>query len=346
MKLLTKAIAAGATLTIAMALGACASPAPTAPTTESDADTGAPIAVTYATPIAGALPFLPLEVALAKGYLEDHGIELTSVQLSPQAIPAALAGGQVDMSADVVYNIARYLESGVGVQLVSGLNENVDFVLVRNVTADLPDPGAGDDGWMDSFRALEGHTIGVPAKAGPVGLTLTALMSLAGVEEGSYTVIDTPGAATANALAANQVVAVVSGGGYDLPLNEKGLGETIVNFSEDIPEIFDSQSSAAVFATDSFLSANPEAAARIQLAIADAVAFIQDEANIDEVVSIALAASTPDSEGLQDKILTYTFNSTLSVDGVTSALDWAEQAGITTKSIDAQTTIAKGVESY
>ncbi|GAT72379.1 ABC transporter substrate-binding protein [Microbacterium hydrocarbonoxydans] len=345
MKRYTRAsLAALGALALVGSLAAC-NPAVSGPAQPSEAapdDTSEPITINYSAPVAGALPFLPVDVAIAKGYFEDEGIELNVVQTSAQAMPAALAGNQLDMSADVVYNIGRYLQSGVEVQFVSGLNENVDFTLLAAKGFDIPE-AEGADGWKTSFEALRGQSIGVAAKAGPIGLTVTQLMSEAGVQPGEYTLIDTPGPAAGNALAAGQVAAVISGGGFDLPLVENGLADRVFRLDAGIPHIFGEQSNAALFMTAQAIAAKPGAAERVQKAIEKAVAFIQDPANLEEVVTIATAGGTPESKELADRISEYSYNATLSLAGLESGFDWAETAGITDSVIDAKATIAEDV---
>jgi len=317
----------------------------TAPSSASaSGDTSKSITINYSAPVAGALPFLPVDVALAKGYFAEEGIDLKVVQTSAQALPAALAGNQLDMSADVVYNVGRYLQNGVKVQFVSGLNENVDFTLLAAKNVDIPKP-QGKDGWKASFEALRGKSIGVAAKAGPIGLTVTKLMSEAGVQPGEYTLIDTPGPAAGNALSAGQVAAVVSGGGFDLPLVEHGLASFVFRLDTGIPDIFGHQSNAALFMTAQAIAAKPGAAERVQKAIAKAATFLQDPKNLDEVVTIAKAGGTPDSKALRDRISEYTYNATLSLPGLTSGFEWAKTAGITDSVIDAKSTIAQGVKA-
>lgn len=331
---------------LAVGLGACSSgTAPEQPAGDSGGTAAEAITVNYSAPVAGALPFLPVDIALKNGYFEEEGIDLVVTQTSAQALPAALSGGQLDMTADTAYNVARYLESGVEMSFASGLNDNVDFTLLAAEGVDIPKPGSGPDGWKDSFAALEGLTIGTAAKAGPIGLSVARLLSEAGVPEGSYTLVDTPGAASGNALAAGQVQAVVSGGGFDAPLVENGLATPVLSFGADIPEIFGDQVNAALSMSNAFIAANPDAPARVQRAIAKAIAYIQDPANIDDVVATAIASGTPETSGLADKISGYSYDAGLSVAGLQAAFEWAKDAGISAEVIDAETAIAEGTET-
>lgn len=302
------------------------------------------ITVDYSAPVAGALPFLPVDVAIDRGFFEEEGVELVVTQTSAQALPAALSGGQIDMTADTAYNVARYLESDVDVKFVSGLNHNVDFALVAARGFDIPAP-EGPDGWKESFAALKGESIGVAAKAGPIGLTVTQLMTEAGVPEGEYTLVDTPGAASGNALEAGQVAGVVSGGGFDAPLIDNGLADPVLSLGTDIPEIFGDQSNAALSMTAATIEADPEAPEKVQRAISKAIEYIQDPTNLDSVVEIAVAAGTPESSGLAEKISSYDYSATLSVPGLSSAFEWAKTAGISSDVIDAKSAVAEGVKT-
>lgn len=301
--------------------------------------------IVYSPPVSGALPFLPIEVALAKGYFEDAGLEVEKKETSPAALPAAMSSGQVDMSADVVYNSARYVESGVDVKYVAGLNDNVDFALLKRPGVDVADPGDGPDGWMETFASLKGLKIGTAGKGGPVGLTVAALLKQAGVEQGEFTLIDTPGPAALAALEGKQVDVVVSGGGFDAPLVANGLAEPVLTFGEGIASVFGDQTNAALVMTASYLKENPDAAEKVQKAVANAIDFIDDPANSDEVLAIATKSGTPPTDVLADRIAAYEYDAAVETAGVEAAFGWARSAGIISKEVDVPATIADGVET-
>lgn len=313
------------------------------------ADDGAPepagAAIVYSPPVSGALPFLPVEVALAQGYFEDEGIEVEKKETSPAALPAAMSSGQVDMSADVVYNSARYVESGVAVKYVSGLNDNVDFTLLKRPDVEVAAPGEGPDGWKKTFASLEGLKIGTAGKGGPVGLSVAALLDQAGVGQGDFTLIDTPGSASVAALQGKQVDVVVSGGGFDAPLVQNGLAEPVLTFGDGIASVFGDQTNAALIMTESYLKQNPDAAEKVQKAVATAIDYIRDPANIDDVLSIATTSGTVQTDALADKVATYTYDAAIDVAGVEAAFAWGRSAGIITKDVDVEGTIAQGVET-
>lgn len=328
-------------IVLATTLGACA---PNESVTKESAAGDKNITIKYSAPVPGALPFLPVDIAIQEGFFKDEGIEVVVTQTSAQALPAALSGGQIQMTGDTAYNIARYLESGVEMRFVSGLNNNVDFTLLAAEGVELPasdSPGS----WKATFGALRGKSIGTAGKAGPIGLTVRQLMTEAGVPENEYSLIDTPGAAAGNALAAGQIDAVVSGGGFDAPLVENGLAHRVLTFGTDIPEIFGKQVNAALSMSQRFIEDNPEAPARVQRAIEKSVAYIQDPANIDQVVKHAIAAGTPETSELASKISSYDYSAVLSKDGLQAAFEWAKAAGISSKVIDVSGAIAKGVEA-
>lgn len=328
---------------LVLGLTAC-SPTASGPTgSATDGADATPVLIRYSPPVPGALPFLPVDVAMAEGFFAEEGLDVQLVQTSAQALPAALSSGQLDMTADLVFNVGRYLEAGVEVAFVSGLNNNQDFTLLSAKDNTIPEPD-GPEGWKESFASLRGKTIGVAAKAGPVGLTVTQLMAEAGVEPGEYTLIDTPGPAAGNALAAGQVDAVVSGGGFDLALVENGLADFVLRLNPDI-EIFRDMSSSALSMTAAAIAANPDAPERVQRAIAKAVEFIQDPANAEDVLEIAIAAGATPSDALADRLSEYEYDATLSLSGLNTGFEWAKTAGITTDLIDAETVIAAGVNA-
>lgn len=320
---------------LGLALAGCAD--------DGAAESGA-ATIVYSPPVSGALPFLPVEVALAKGYFEDEGLKVEQKESSPTALPAAMSSGQVDMSADVVYNSARYVESGVEVKYVSGLNDNIDFTLLKRPDVDVAAPGEGADGWKKTFASLEGLKIGTAGKGGPVGLSVAALLDEAGVDQGDFTLIDTPGSASVAALEGKQVDVVVSGGGFDAPLVENGLAEQVLTFGDGIASVFGDQTNAAMVMTDSYLKENPDAAEKVQEAIDTAIDYIKDPANIDDVLAIATASGTVETDALADKIGTYAYDPAIDVAGVEAAFAWGKSAGIITKDFDVEATIAEGVE--
>lgn len=311
----------------------------------ADDASGSDATIVYSPPVSGALPFLPIEVALANGYFEDEGLKVEKKETSPAALPAAMSSGQVDMSADVVYNSARYVESGVDVKYVAGLNDNVDFTLLRRPDVDVAEPGDGADGWKETFASLKGLKIGTAGKGGPVGLTVAALLEQAGVKQGEFTLIDTPGPASVAALEGKQVDVVVSGGGFDTPLVANGLAEPVLTFGDGIASIFGDQTNAALVMTAAYLEDNPDAAEKIQKAVATAMEFILDPANIDDVIAIATESGTVQTDLLADRIAAYEYDAAIDVAGVESAFEWAKSAEIITKDVDVSATIADGVET-
>lgn len=324
-----------------LVMAACSTNSPSAPS-GSGTQQGEPLAITYSPPVAGALPFLPVEVALKKGYFTQQGVTVTVKPTSPAALPAALSANQINMSADVVYNSARYVESGVGVKYVAGLNDNVDFQLLAAKGVNIPKPAEGTGGWKASFAAMKGMKVGVNAKAGPLGLTLIALFKMAGVEPGGYTLVDTPGTVALNALSAKQVDAVVSGGGFGTAIVEAGVANQILDFSTGINDVFGKQVNAALIVTEATLKQSPSLAGKVQAAIKAADTFISDPANSAEVVTIATSSGTAKTTMLPQAIAGYKFSSDLNLSGIQAALDWAQQAGITKKQIDAKSLIADG----
>jgi NitT/TauT family transport system substrate-binding protein len=341
-KTMRRAIVVVGAVALATALPACSS-GTTSPSSTAR-NSSAPVSLTYSAPVPGALPFLPVEIAIAENYFKDENIDVTEKQTSAAAMPTALTAGQIDMSADVVYNVARYWQSGLQVKFVAGLNSNVDFTLVEAKNTNLPAPTAGPDGWKATFAALKGKSIGTAAKAGPIGLTVTELMKEAGVPAGEYTLVDTPGAAAGNALAAGQVAAVLTGGGFDVPLIANGLGAKVLTLGADVPA-FQNQSNAALFLSAKAVAANPTIGPRIQAAIAKAVTFIKDPANADAVHQIALKTGSPDTPQLVKAIEGYGYDASLSLSGLQAGFQWAQTAGITTSLINAKDTIAEGVDA-
>ncbi len=310
----------------------------------SDTSSGA-AEIVYSPPVPGALPFLPAEVALAKGYFKDEGLTVTKKTTSVAGMPAALSSGQVDLSADVVYNSARYLQSGLEVKYVAGLNDNVDFKLLRANGVSIPAPGPGTDGWKKSFAALKDMKIGVAGKAGPIGLTTAALLKEAGVPAAKYTLVDTPGPVAVNALKSNQVQAVVSGGGFDAPIVENKLATQVLDFGTDISSIFGKQSNAALFMSDKAIKKVPGAPEKVQKAVRKADDYIADPANAADVSKIAIASGTVKTAGLDKTIANYSYNADMDVPGIEAAFAWAKRAGIISTSVDAASTIATGVQT-
>jgi len=342
------ALLAVGSLTVAACGSSTPAPSSAAPASSSAGSSATPaggdIAITYSAPVAGALPFLPVEVAMKNGYFKEQGVTVTVKQTAPAALPAALTSNQINMTADVVYNSARYVEKGVGVKYVAGLNDNVDFQLLAAKGVALPKP-PGAEGWKTTFAALKGKKIGVNAKAGPLGLTLIALLKIAGVNAGDYTLIDTPGTVALNALTAKQVDAVVSGGGFDKAIVEAGAADPVLAFAKDIPDVFGSQVNAALVVTDATLKQFPDLAKKLQTAIFKADAYMKDPANNATLTMIATATGTAKTAGLSTQLATYAYSGNLSLKGIQAALDWAQLAGITKNKIDAKSLIADGATS-
>lgn len=283
--------------TVTLGLAAC-SPSSTAPA-EGGEGTAAETAKISMHIYPGALISLPTFVAEAEGIWAKHGLEVEQLSFAsgPEATQAAVAGSLtfLDTSPSVV-NIANenFANSGSDSRLLAvagGVAKSLHYSIVGGPGIDWPDP-SDQDAVLD---ALEDKTIGVTVVGADTQNVFMGLMEITGHDPSKANFVGVGiGASAVAAVTTGQVDALVSAPPAGERVVDDG-GVTLIDFrTGDIDPAFDKFLQTVYYASNDWLENNEEVAHRVQAALVESIAFIQDPANLDRVTEIYVG----ESEGL------------------------------------------------
>lgn len=231
-----------------------------------------------------ALTQFPLFVAEAKGMWAEHGIEAAFVSIAsgPEQTAAQLSG-QLDITDNVPNNMLPVVEKGADLVAFGKALPASQFDLI--VDADVALPPGGD--WKSVMQDLEGKRVGVIARGTGAEDIARTLFKEAGVDPDAQTYIATGLPAT--------TLAAMEGGTIDMAITlEPGIalavksGLAVAPFSIRAGDGPDSLQWPGVVATASreYATQNPDVLRRYLDTVNDALAFIKDEGNREEVESL------------------------------------------------------------
>ncbi|MFI6094968.1 ABC transporter substrate-binding protein [Lentzea sp. NPDC051213] len=199
-------IRAAATLLLTGAVAACGADAPSSPD-------GVTVVRVAMIPLGSTLP---VHVADKQGIFARHGlrIERTEAQ-EPTTFAPALTAGRYDIVFSLPTIVLVAADKGLDVQVVNRMQRST--------------PGSPNgalftkDRSLDSFAALRGKKIAVPALTGTVPDCLKYLLLDEGVGLHEVELVQTPFPAMGDQLAAGRVDAVVAGIPYSSALLDRGF---------------------------------------------------------------------------------------------------------------------------
>ncbi len=315
----------GVATAAAMTLTACAGSGTTASSTSSTAsaaDSGSATSSAAGSPAAGSsaapapqetIPFnlatvgpttalLPQYVAQDKGFFTEQGLEATFITVaSGAAMLPALTAGQVDSVSNSLQVEVKLLQSGEKVKAVAGYSVGYDYaVYVRN-GVDVPLDGT----FEQKMQALNGKTVG--AQGGEQGSTVAffqAMMRAGGGDPTTVTYANVAyGGPQIAALQSGEVDAVIADDSTSSTADQLGLGHVYFDMLTDPPAQYKDLLISAVISTDAFLAANPTFAARYAAGLNEAIEWMKDPANIDDLHRIAVdVQGIPDAPDLNDRL--------------------------------------------
>lgn len=232
-----------------------------------------------------------IRIAASKGYCEKAGIKCQM-----QMIPSGPLGAQALLakSIDVGFfppevQISAMTKGAALKAIFSGATLNVFLIAIR---PDLAAPNA-DKGYPAFMADLKGKKIGVPARGSGGELTFTFLLQKAGMkpEDVTFVAVGAPNTSY-GALISKQIDATVN-------FEPSGVLCDVLKTCKTIWRGSVSEQPAEIFATNGassnnvvrqeFIEQNPQVVKAIIKVAQEAEAFIQNPANFDEVVKIALA---------------------------------------------------------
>jgi NitT/TauT family transport system substrate-binding protein len=231
---------------------------------------------------AGAGITVPDQIADAKGFFEERGITPDFVQVTSAGTQlAALTSGSIDVAQNAVSQVMSAQQQGHDVKFFcGGVAKAWNVVMVK---ADSPIQSVDPENWKEGFKALEGTTFGLDSLGAGQEAYFRALAADAGVDMSTIELVavGTVGEAAAT-LASGRVDAIF---GYpfvqqsEVAAGNARVAVDMVASGHQLPY------HTGYFATTTWLEENPDLARSFCEAITEADDYVNDEANVDDVVS-------------------------------------------------------------
>ena len=242
----------------------------------------------------------PIEVAIAEGFFEKNGLNVTTTYAVGAAPTNALIAGSSDFSAPAIEHVVEMSTKGHDVKIIVQNQANTPFTII--VLNDVKTPNQ-DAGYPKVMQDLKGLTLAVSSFGAGTDNTLRYLLKDAGLDPETDVEIVAIGGAP-------QQVAAMQNGSIDgtiafdpiqgIAVDDLGIAKSILDLrSGEGPDLFSEYAYNGVSALTSFIEDNPEVVKRMRDAIWEASDFINDEANRDRVVEIAVAAEGVDKESAE-----------------------------------------------
>lgn len=271
-------------LTAGLLLSACAkSPAPSDPEAgKTEPGTQTP---SVSNPVklrmgvaAEILSYAPINIAMAKGYFKEEGIELERTVMSGDGpVNAALASGEIQFAAGSSTALIELVVKGVERQAVYGLMNKMSMDITAS-NAFLERTGVSPSDPLDKkVRAMKNATFGSLSLGGTPDINTRYLMRRAGMDPQNDIEIAAVGGVPA-------MLATVQQGGIDgfmlsqptgFNVEATGSGKVFI-VSSEVPE-FREFHFTIVSVNNKYAKENPEVVRRVNAALAKASRFLVDE---------------------------------------------------------------------
>jgi ABC-type nitrate/sulfonate/bicarbonate transport system substrate-binding protein len=285
-------------------------------------------------------------VAARKGFCEKYNFHCELVSI-PSALTAvqAVVGGSLDIAQGGIEMTASAINAGSDLVIAGvSLPRAVLFVAARS---DVPLPHKAE-GYPAVMADLKGRTIGVPARGAAGEVYLNVMMREAGVDPKDVTVIGVGGPQTAytSMVVGKQIDAAVTFSPAAELCAATEACDVIVDMRKgEGPKLFNEEAASGVmFVTRrEFADGNPELMAAFYAAMKDAAAWMQDPANLDELVSMYKSSLTvkgvPDPDRLVhdwigNSVSKYSTDLHVNRDGIKTAIDFAVAHKMLDKPVD------------
>ena len=278
---------------------------PVASPAETPKANGETLRVQY---IAGGV--MPAYIAEKRGLCAKYGFtcELKTINAAPLALQA-LVGGSIDVAFPLPDLAAASVSEGGDLVIVGTLrSDNHHSVLARS-DVDLPNKGRGYPAVMQDFR---GKKIGVTARGACGEIQFGTLLTAAGMKPSDVTFVSVGGPGTAfQALTVGRQVDAVM---LFQPVGTLCAGaktcETVIDLSKgEGPEALKAMNGAMIPLTmrREMVRSNPALVRAFLAAMAEAVAWANDPANLDAATKLFEPAvafeGMPDPEALRRSLV-------------------------------------------
>lgn len=226
---------------------------------------------------------IPTTVAQEQGFFTENGLEVTFVDgTNGPAMLAAIAAGQVDVAGLPLFLGMQSIVSGAKIKAISGITGPggaVVFVSDRIEETDAAYP--------KSAAVLEGKTAAIAAPGGFSERFLKRYIDETGVAMQYATIPGVP--AQVAAMKAGQIDAMHADLVTGYSLTQQGIGHILWDFQETGPDELRGATSVDAWVSDAFLAEDPDAAEAFARSIAQAIAWMQDPENGEEVAEYVSA---------------------------------------------------------
>ena len=236
----------------------------------------------------GSILGLPMWVAIEKGICKNYNLRCSTVGLAsgPLGLQTLAAGSIEATFASNEVNLMAY-SRGNDIQLVVGHTPNNYYTLnVRN-GYDLPNR---DKGYPEVMQDLKGSKIGVTARGSGIEIVMRALLQSAGMDPDSVTYVAVGAPATSYpAMLAGQIDGSVSFEPFNtLCLMLDTCVELVAPGKNEGPaDMLAMNGGFASFTMRrNFVESNPEVVEAFIASVKDAMAWMKDPENFDELVDI------------------------------------------------------------
>jgi ABC-type nitrate/sulfonate/bicarbonate transport system substrate-binding protein len=236
-----------------------------------------------------SLSGMPLAIANERGYFKEQGIRVESIDFknSPESL-AALQSGDVDLA-----NSAGLVQMQVNGNTADDRKDlfKVYQMVSKGLWRVLVNPDVGvtpGGGLMEGISKLKGKTVGIPGPGGEGTEVIKYLVAKAGLDpkkDVKYVTVGV-GAPAVSAYRAGQVDAVITIPPVNFMLEDVGA-VTVYNMAtdDDLPE-FTPWDQTAYVASAAQIEKKSEAFKKFNAAMDQAMKYIEDPANEDEVISM------------------------------------------------------------
>ncbi len=338
---LFRLMAAGLVFLLAAALSACGSDSDAGDSDRASLKVGA---------YPGALISLPAYVGADAGIFEDHGLDVSLVEISDgRNMTSALASGSIDIGLNGIDNNALANQSGQSIMAVAGNTMGPIFTLIAGSKVDTPHI---DEGFPASVQDLKGKKLGVMATGGSVEQFLRYILEAAGLNPDKDVTLVNAGlpATGVPALKAGQIDAYMSIEPAASLTGLDGSGKVVLDLrKQPVPD----ELAALNWPYNQWISTKKTidslggTLGKYQAAMKDVYAFMDDPANADQLREIALKRIS-DNGDLVDALLKNNagvFGFELPSDRIDAAFAYLVDSGLVEKPTAYEDYVAEGASS-
>ncbi len=235
----------------------------------------------------GAYSSIPVHVAVEQDFFRGRGlkVELLPANSSSAAI-AALIGGSMDIVESAPDLVMANIDKGIDLKYLAG-NESTNYVTL--VVGNHVPLRRAELGYTQIMRGLAGRRIGVNAIGGTVYLAAVLMLEDAGMSaEDVYFVATGSAATTLSAWRAGAVDAQMTFAPVPELLETLGVARRVLVLADDGPPALRYRGLYGGWVTSgAFLESHPARAQAFIAALRDAIDWIREPANHEQMLAIA-----------------------------------------------------------